>query len=453
MPRPPFADPSASSDEPLSLELPGSPHELGDEEFDVIDAPGTELPTGDEPLRGRMPRRSVLVVGIAAAAVTLVAGSLIGYRLHHRRAVLRDGLARAEALLALDTAAGYRDAASLLEPLAELDPLEAGSARAFALAMLATDYRDVPAARAAAAQLVEPMRATEAPPLAHAATAALALGRREAGNAMTAAMRAGGSPEATMVAARVAFQAGNLAAADEPLAAPAAAGKPAALALRGDVLRRTQRDLGAARASYAAALSASPLQPRAAYGLAKLALSGHATSAEAEGALRRLLQDRERTPGPERARAALHLAALRLRAGDRAGAQAALDAAALDRSSRSWAERAAAVSASQRGRYRAVEGAPEPIRSASDDDPPLLAAVAPAPRPPPAVTAPRPTVKTAAKASASRAKGKAAAPAKRHVVKGGGARSTAKKQPAAAPKRSSKGTATTKRRAGSTTRR
>ena len=434
MPRPPpLADPLVSPDEPLTDDLHGLPPELDDEEFDVIDGPGGELPTGDEPLRGGMPRRTVLVAALAAAAVTLVAGSLVGYRLHHRRAVLREGLARAGDLLVLDTPAGYRAAASLLEPLAELDPLEAGGARAFALAMLATDYRDDGAARAAAAQLVEPMRAPEASPLAHAATAALALGRREAGNAMTAATRAGANLEASVLAARVALQAGNLAAAEEPLAAAAAAGRPAALALRGDVLRRTRRDLGQARASYAAALSASPLHPRAAYGLAKLALSGHATSAEAESGLRRLLADRERTPAPERGRAALHLAALRLRAGDRAGAHAALDSAALDRAARTWAERAAAVSAAQRGSYRAVEGAPAGIRSASDDDPPVLPAIAPAPPRPAPAAAPRPVVKKQAKVAANRTKAKAA-PAKRPSVKSAGSRST-KKQPAAAPSR------------------
>ncbi|ABS26543.1 hypothetical protein [Anaeromyxobacter sp. Fw109-5] len=433
MPRPPpLADPSVSSDEPLTDDLHGLPPELDDEEFDVIDGPGGELPTGDEPLRGRMPRRTVLLAVLAAAAVTLVAGSLVGYRLHHRRAVLREGLARAGDLLVLDTSAGYRDAASLLEPLAELDPLEAGGTRAFALAMLATDYRDDGAARAAAAQLVEPMRAPEAPPLAHAATAALALGRREAGNAMTAATRAGANLEASVLAARVALQAGNLAAAEEPLAAAAAAGRPAALALRGDVLRRTRRDLGQARASYAAALSASPLHPRASYGLAKLALSGHATPAEAESALRRLLADRERTPAPERGRAALHLAALHLRAGDRAGAHKALDGAGLDRAARTWAERAAAVSAAQRGSYRAVEGAPAGIRSASDDDPPLLAAIAPAPPRPAPAAAPRPVVKKQAKVAASRTKAKASA--KRPSVKPSGSRST-QKQPAAAPSR------------------
>ena len=157
--------------------------------------------------------------------------------------------------------------------------------------MLAADYRDVAAGRAAEALLVEPMRADEVPARASAAAAALALGRREAGDAMTAAMRAGGLPEARVIAARIALLAGNVAAAAEPVTAAAEAGAPAALALRGDVLRRTRQDLGAARAAYGAALSASPTHPRATYGLAKLALAGHATSAEAEVALRRLLSD------------------------------------------------------------------------------------------------------------------------------------------------------------------
>ncbi len=445
MPRLPFDDPPVASDEPLSGEgLHDLPPELGDEEFDVVD-----IPRGDEPLRAAGNTRArMLVASLVAAAVTLAAGALVGYRIHHRRAVLRDGLARANALVRLDTAAGYRGAASLLEPLAQLDPLEAGAARAFALAMLAADYRDVAAGRAAEALLVEPMRADEVPARASAAAAALALGRREAGDAMTAAMRAGGLPEARVIAARIALLAGNVAAAAEPVTAAAEAGAPAALALRGDVLRRTRQDLGAARAAYGAALSSSPTHPRATYGLAKLALAGHATSAEAEVALRRLLADVEGTPAAERGRAALHLAALRLRNGDRAGAGAALDAATLDTTSRSWAERAAAVAAERRGSYHAVEGAPASVRSASDDDPPVLAAGAPAPPAPTTAvrSASRPSVKHAAKQPATKA-----AVVKRPQAKAGATRPKAKRKPASATATRAKAGAPAKRAASQTT--
>jgi hypothetical protein len=440
MPRAPFAQPPVTSDEPLSGEGPyDPPPELGDEEFDVID-----IPRGDAARPAGMIRRRMVVAGLAAAAVTLTAGALVGYRIHHRRAVLRDGLARADELVRLDTAAGYRGAASLLEPLVQLDRLEAGATRAFALAMLAADYRDVAAGRAAEALLVEPMRADEVPARASAAAAALALGRREAGDAMTAAIRAGGLPEARVIAARVALLAGNVAAAAEPVTAAAEAGAPAALALRGDVLRRTRQDLGAARAAYGAALSASPAHPRAAYGLAKLALSGHATSAEAEVALRRLLGDVEGTPAPERGRAALHLAALRLRAGDRAGAGAALDAATLDTTSRRWAERAAAVEAARRGAYRAVEGAPASVRSASDDDPPVLAAIAPAPPAPstPVRSATRPGVEHRAKQPVTKP-----AAVKRPLAKRHSSRAAAKKKAST----TAKGSAPSKRHASQPT--
>ncbi|WP_242342390.1 hypothetical protein [Anaeromyxobacter terrae] len=448
MPRSPLPDPSEASDEPLSSEsFHELPPELDDEEFDVVD-----VPTGDEPLRApRVPRRQLLAAGVGVAAVTLLAGGLLGYRIHHRRAVLQEGLARAGALLRLDTAAGYRGAARLLEPLAELDPLEAGGTRAFALAMLAADYRDAAAGRTAELLLVEPMRADEVPARANLAAAALAIGRREAGDAMTAAVRAGPLPEARVLSARIALLAGNVAAAVEPVQAAAEAGAPAGLALRGDILRRTRRDLGAARASYAAALSASPAHPRAAFGLAKLALSGNATSDEAESALRRLLEDREGTPGPERGRAALHLAALRLRAGDRTAAAAALDAAALDASARSWAERGAAVEAAQRGPYRAVEGAPAGIRSASDDDPPVLAAVPPPPPPPPPPPAPpAPTARAAGYAPAPKAK---ATTAKRPGVKptAKAKATSAKKKPGSAPAKGAKRAALAKRTAGPTT--
>ena len=55
-------------------------------------------------------------------------------------------------------------------------------------------------------------------------------------------------------------------------------GLPAALALQGDALRRSGK-AEAARLAYLAALQISPNHPRAAFGLAKLALSGKAKAA------------------------------------------------------------------------------------------------------------------------------------------------------------------------------
>jgi hypothetical protein len=188
--------------------------------------------------------------------------------------------------------------------------------------------------------------------------------------------------------ARVALLAGNVPAALDPAASAASEGAfPPGLAVHGDVLRRLRRDPAAARAAYEAALAASPLQPRAAYGLAKLALGGHAPAEGAMAALDRLLADRERTPDVERGRAALHLAALRIRGGDRVAAGAALDAAGLDAPARAWASRAAQVAAEARGPYRAVSGAPPALESASDDDPGELSPEPPAPPPPPKAVA------------------------------------------------------------------
>lgn len=382
-----------------------------DLEPDVLD----DLPDAPSPA---IPRRSRAPLQIAAgvAAVLVLGGALMAYRAHVRRQALRAGLERAEQLLRLDTAAGYQQAASLLEPLAELDPLEAASARAFALAMLFCDYRAGRAEADAEALLVRPGRAAEIPPKASLAQAALRLGRRSLGDATVAAGAARGSPWADVLQARIALAAGALQAAVEPAGGAAAAGLPAGLAVNGDVLRRARRDPAGARAAYAAALAASPSSARAAYGLAKLALAGDAPPVQAEGPLRRLLSD-DATLAPERARAALHLAALRLRTGDRPGAEEALEAAHLDPTARAWAERAAVVTAARGGPYRAVAGAPAALQSASDDDPPELSASPPAPPPAPrAAPAPKPTSRKAAlRAPARRTAPKPAATA-RHTA-------------------------------------
>jgi hypothetical protein len=409
------------------------PRDLTDDP-DAYEAPPdlseTQVGGSEADVEPRRPRSAALRLAALIAVVLAVAGGLLAYRAHHRGKVLAQGLARAEALLRLDTSVGYRDAASLLEPLAQMDPAEAGSVRAFALAMLIADYRAADLEPQVDALLVAPGRAEVVPAHAHLATAALALGRREVGNASTAATRAGSGAWARALQARVALAAGNAAAALDPAAAAASEGAFApGLALHGDALRRLRTDPRGARAAYEAALVASPLQPRAAFGLAKLALGGQAPPDGAAAALGRLLADTARTPAQERARAALHLAALRLRAGNRAGAVAALDSVALDGPARAWAERAAAVAAESEGPYRAVAGAPAALASASDDDPGELS---PRPPPPPAA-GPKVVAKPAVKAKA---------PAKKATAKA----ATAKKPAAAAkkPSGSAKSAATKK---------
>jgi len=347
------------------------------------------------------PRSGALKLAVVVAVILAIGAGLLAYRAHHRRKVLGEGLARADVLLRLDTAAGYREAASLLEPLAQLDPSEAASVRAFALAMLFADYRGSDLEPEAEGLLVGPGRADVVPAYANLASAALAIGRREAGSATTAVARAGDGAWARALQARVALLAGNVPAALEPAAAAASEGAfPPGLALHGDVLRRLHKDPAAARAAYEAALAASPLQPRAVYGLAKLALGGQAPPDRAIVALERLLEDRDRTPDVERARAALHLAALRIRAGDRPGATSALDGAGLDAPARAWASRAAQVAADARGPYRAVAGAPPALQSASDEDPGALSPEPPPPPPPPKVAAKPASKKGTAKATA-----------------------------------------------------
>lgn len=392
--------------EPTELPDPDEAYEVPPE----IEETGLDEGGGPE---GARPRAAVLKLAAAAALVLVLGGALLVYRAHHRKKAVAEGLAQADVLLRLDTAAGYREAASLLVPIAQLDPREAASVRAFALAMLFTDYRATAAEAEAEALLLEPGRLERVPLHAHLAAAALALGRREVGSATTAATRAGDGPWARALQARIAFQAGNPAAALESAAASAATGPfPPGLALHGDALRRTRKDAAAARAAYEAALDVSPRHPRAVFGLAKLALSGKAPAEKAIAALERLAndgggsaQDPLGTPGPERARAALHLASLRIRGSDREGAERALDAAGLDAASRAWARKAAVAAADHRGWYRAVSGAPAALQSASDDDPGELS---PEPPPPPPTVAPKVAPKKAAvkKAPAKRSPAK-----------------------------------------------
>ena len=396
-------------DEPV---IPSDQYDLPPDLPDEPAGPGEP----EEPTLEERPHRGGGGGALKAAAwigiLVLVAGAFLAYRAYHRKRVVGEGIARAEALIRLDTAAGYRDAGAALEPLAEMDPIRAGSVRAFAQAMLFADYRDTAAEDLAEKLLVVPGRAEEVPAWASLAYAALALGRNEAGNAATAAARAGDVPWAHAIQARVALLAGNLDAGGEPASIAAAADLPAGLAIQGDLLRRTREDLAGARAAYEAALAASPTHARSAFGLAKLALSGHGDAGKARAALERLLDDRAGTAAVERGRAAVYVSALALRAGE-AGPFKALDRAGLTGPARAWAERAARAAHQHRGPYRAVEGAPPPLQSASDDDPADLPPWSPPPPPPPrpaaAVKKPvRAAAKPAAKASTKKAPAKKA---------------------------------------------
>jgi hypothetical protein len=431
-----MANPNAPDEAPVVTEIT-------DEDL-AYEAPPELAEDGGRPGGGRRPPSSLALKLAAVGTLALVVGgALLVYRAHHRKKVVAGALSQADALLRLDTAAGYRKAATLLEPIGQLDPMQGGSVRAFALAMMFADYKDAEAEAQADTLLVTPGRAEVVPVHGHLAAAALALGRREAGTAMTAVARAGDGPWALALQARVALLAGNVEAALPPSAAAAAEGAfPPGLALHGDALRRLRRDPGASRAAYEATLAASPGHARAAYGLAKLALSGDAPPEEAEAALRRLAADRDGTPAAERGRAALHLAALRLRAGDRHGADDALDAAGLDPAARAWASRAALVAADRRGPYRAVADAPPSLQSPSDDDPGELA-----PTPPPPPPAPEPQL-AAPKAAPPKMAAKKASPkkvvgtAKKPIVKKA---ATAKKPAAAAKKPTAKKTSPKKK--------
>jgi tetratricopeptide (TPR) repeat protein len=359
-------------------------------------------------------------VALAGVGILLLAAALL-YRAHHRREVLDQGMARARELMRADTWAGYRAASQVLEPLVPIDAMEAGALRAQALSMLAADYRDEAAAVDAERLLDAPERSAEIPPAASLARASLAMGRGQAGSAATSAARPGTGAMGRVIQGRVALLAGNPTGAAEfaSEAASTEPGLPAALALQGDALRRTGKAEGA-RQAYLAALQVSPGHPRAAYGIAKLALSGKARPEEAYPALERILADAAGTPGNERGRAALHLAALQGRAGDRAGAQRTIDASGVSGADRAWLEKAVAEEELSRSGFRVVDGAPASLRSASDDDP----YVAPPPAPPPE---PR---KVAEK--------KKSAPAKKAPSKGKAtAKSKGTKQPVKAPARKS----------------
>jgi tetratricopeptide (TPR) repeat protein len=338
----------------------------------------------------------------AAAALVLVMGGVYAYRSHQQRRIVDLSISRARALVRSDTWLGYERAAELLGVrAAELEPVRAGSLRALALALLAADYRDATAAADANGALKEPLRAAEVPLEAELAVAALALREGKAGTALEYAGRGSGRGLADVLAARAALVAGNVSAAGEALDRGLAADPqlPAALALRGDLLRRAGRS-AEARVAYAAALEGSGRaleaglagsgagtgpHARATFGLAKLALGRELSPDEALGPLRRLAADGAGTAPVERARAALYLAALQARGGDRTGAAAALDAPGLEPQLRGWMQQAAGQLEVERGHYRVPSGTPAALVSASDDDPYLPPPPPPAPRvePPP----------------------------------------------------------------------
>jgi len=422
---------------------------------DILDSTaGQPLPSPDSP-RGRW--RRWLKLGGAAAALALAVAGIYAYRSHQHRRIVDLSISRARSLIRADTWLGYERAAELLGVrAAQLDPVRARGLRALALALLSSDYRDASAAAEANGALKDPLRAPLVPLDAELAVAALALREGKAGTALDYAGRGGGRGLADVLAARVAILAGNVAAASSALDRALAADPqlPAALALRGDLLRRGGHP-GEARGAYAAALDASAHalaaglpdtvadsspHPRATFGLAKLALDRDLPAQEALVPLRRLAADSAGTPLVERARAALYLAALQARAGDRAGAAAALDAAGVEPQLRGWLQQAAGQLEVERGRYRVPDRTPSALVSASDDDPYL-----PPPPPPP------PRIEPTAKATPHGFK--VHPPAKKRSPHGKAHKpppATAKKGKAAAAKHKAAKPPTKKRRAGDT---
>jgi hypothetical protein len=452
MPKTPSPEtPTEQTDEPvLEDSFYEVPAELQDRSPPSPDSHPTEPADGDvEVLDEEAPhlqrRFPVVKVALAVGLLVCIGAAVMAFRTQGRRRAVSEGVARAEQLMRLDTAEAYRKAADLLAPHAQLDPLQAGSARAFALAMLAADYRDARAESDANALLVVPGRAETIPTHAALAFAALALGKNVLGDATSALSGAAGNPWAEALRARIALRAGTLEAAVEPASAAAAEpGFAAGLAVHGDAARRARRDGATARAAYEAALAASPNHPRAAFGLAKLALAGQAPEPEARDALARILAGGDVTPSPERGRAALHLAALRLRAGEPIDSVRKELAAGMAEHTADWFMGAARAEAANRGPYRAVAGAPLVLESANDDDPPDLKPLAPEPPPPPKVVEPPPKpvpVKAAphakaaspakaAKATAAKAGSKAAA-TKRSTTRAPAKASAPKKKPPA----------------------
>jgi hypothetical protein len=404
-------------------------------------APADDADDGDDEARDappRLARPAALKIAIVVGAILIVAIALLWYRNHHRARVVAEGLAEAERLLRLDTPAALDEAYRKLEVPSrdEYDPIVARSARAFAAAMRWADYGDAPAAEEARALLVEAERAERMPEWARLARAALALGAESKGDATSELSEVGATnPWANALLARIFMAADQVDAAVEPAAAAAGDGAfVPGLAVEGDVARRARRDPAAARASYEAALAPSRASgtdrygasPRAVFGIAKLALAGQAPESDAVRGLVALVEQQPPAPAPERNRAALYLAALRLRRGDEGGATGALDRTGLPREARAWAERASRVLAAQHAPYRAVAGVPAALRSRVDDDPPVLSAAPPPPEP--VVIAPPPPPRAAKQAFAPGKKAAAKATPKKGAP---AAKATTSRKPAA----------------------
>jgi hypothetical protein len=208
MPNPNAPDETPEPIEPAEDLAYDTPDELADDE----DGGG----------RGRAPTSIALKLAAVAAVVLVAGAALLAYRAQHRKNVVAAALSQADALLRLDTAAGYRQAATLLEPIAQLDPMQGASVRAFALAMLFAVYRLAGAVAVIENLLVIPGRADTVPAYAQLATAALALGRKEAGAATVSVVRAGDGQWPLAMQARGALHARDGEAARPPAAGAAA---------------------------------------------------------------------------------------------------------------------------------------------------------------------------------------------------------------------------------------
>ena len=363
---------------------------------DGRDVPGLAGPGLDDPLAEAQPargsRRRVSPWPLFGALIALAVAAALGlyaYHRHQERRIVALSIARAEQLVRSDTWLGYHEAAALLAVrAAELDPVEAGALRAFALAMLALDYRDEGAASKANATLQPALRAATVPPYANLAVAAAALARGQAGTALEYAVRAGEGGLPQFLEARVALMAGNATVAAEALERAIAADPqmPAARALQADLFRRVGK-ADQARDGYLAALAASSAavsaglsdsgvragaaapHARATFGIGKLALSHEIAPEAATAALSKLLGDRAGSPQVERSRAALYLSALQGRAGDRSGASASVEAAGLDGALRAWLERASGQLEVERGRYAVPEATPPPSKARATTTP------------------------------------------------------------------------------------
>ncbi len=363
------------------------------------------------------------------------------YRQRQEARIVALSVARAQRLVRSDTWLGYGEAATLLGlRAARADPPGAGSLRALALAMLALDYRDDQAAAAADAALQEVARRGPATETAHLAWAVLALREGRFGTAAEQLASGGDGPLRHLLTARAALLAGHVAGAAEPVRLALAADPrlPAALALRGDLLRRAGRATEA-RDAYLPALRESsdalatglerdpghrvPPHARASFGLAKLALSSEVPSGEASAPLGSML-DRE-TPPVERIRAALYLAALQARLGDGTAAATTLRDLPADAAQRAWVERASAALAVARERFRVPAATPASLVSASDDDP----YVPPPPPPPPQPARPVRTLPWGFKVSGPGTHAAAAGPKARPKSKGKGKVDKAKPRP------------------------